>query len=300
MHVSLSHCCCFTLKKFVFNSLSNTLNGKYIQVKKILELLKDLSTNCAQIDSELQKVESQLTDFDPYSKDIDLNQRVIDQIHNKLNNYKSEIQKINKSLDEFEEFIAPEITTHLKDLELKVEKLFDRLEEHNRAFKMAKTIRSDYLYNIEKVLCWINDTDEKIKSQYTEPLEYKVSIHNSCQERVSVTEWFETANRSGQSIIESTHDEPETLNIRQNLDQTRERLSQVFALLDEQKSIIDNVVDAWSKFMELYQIIVNWATEKKIFVGQELRLNHQQEAQLKLNEYSVSHQISCLHFERKH
>jgi nesprin-1 len=275
----------------LFNSLSNTLNGKYIQVKKILELIKDLSTNCAQIDGELQKVEHQLTEFDPYSKDIEQNQQTIDQINNKLTNYKNEIQKLTKSLDEFEEFIAPEITTHLKELELKVEKLLDTMEEHNRAFKMAKTIRSDYLYNAEKVHCWINDTEEKLKCHYTEPLEYKVSIHNSCQERPSVTEWFDTANKSGQSIIESTQDEREALNIRQNLEQTRERLNQAFALLDEQKIIIDNVVDAWSKFMELYQIIINWATEKKIFVGQELRINNQQEALVKLNEYSVSRKM---------
>lgn len=257
-------------------------------MKKILELIKDLSTNCAQIDDELQKVEQQLTDFDCYSKDIDQNQNTIDQINNKLNNYKHEIQKLNKSFNEFEEFIAPEITTHLKDLELKVEKLLDTMEEHNRAFKMAKTIRSDYLYNIEKVHCWINDTEEKLKSHYTEPLEFKVSIHNSCQERPAVTEWFDTASKSGHSIIESTQDQRESQNIRQTIEQTRERLSQVFALLDEQKTIIDNVVDAWSKFMELYQIIINWATEKKIFVAQELKLNNQQEAQVKLSEYSVS------------
>lgn len=261
-------------------------------MKKILELIKDLSTNCTQIEGELQKVEQQLNEFDPYSKDIDQNQQTIDEINNKLSNYKHEIQKLNKSLDEFEEFIAPEITNQLKELELKVEKLLDTMEEHNRAFKMAKTIRSDYLFNTEKVHCWINDTEEKLKSHYTEPLEFKVSIHNSCQERPSVSEWFDTASKSGLSIIQSSHDERESLNIRQNLEQTRERLNQVFALLDEQKAIIDNVVDAWSKFMELYQVIINWATEKKIFVGQELKINNQQEAQVKLNEYSVSRTCS--------
>jgi hypothetical protein len=40
--------------------------------------------------------------------------------------------------------------------------------------------------------------------------------------------------------------------------------------------------------MELYQIIINWAAEKKIFVNQELKIHNQQEAQIKLNEYSVS------------
>lgn len=264
------------------------MNGKYIQVKKLLELTKDLSSNLTQIEAELVKVEKQLVDFDPFSKDIDQNQLTIDQINNKLNNYKSEIKKLNKSTDELQEFIAPEITSQLKNLELKVEKLLDTMEEHNRAFKMAKTIRSDYLFNTEKVHCWINDTEEKLKSHYTEPLEIKVSIHNCCQQRPSVTEWFEMANKSGQSLMQSNQDEREINNIRQNLENTRERLQQVFAHLDEQKIIIDNVVDAWSKFMELYQIIINWASEKKIFVGQELRLNRQEEAHLKLNEYSVS------------
>lgn len=264
------------------------MNGKYIQVKKILELIKDLSQNCTQIEAELQKVEQQLAEFDPYSKDIDQNLHTADQINNKLTNYRNEIKKLSSSLNEFEEFIVPEVKQNLKDLELRVEKLLDMMEEHNRAFKMAKTIRSDYLYNTEKVHCWINDTEDKLKSHYTEPLEYKVSIHNSCQERPAVSEWFDTACKSGQSIIESTHDEHEALIIRQNIEQTRERLGQVFTLLDEQKIIIDNVVDAWSKFMELYQIIINWATEKKIFVSQELKINNQQEAQTKLNEYSVS------------
>lgn len=253
-----------------------------------MELIKDLSVHCSQIDGELQKVELQLADFDPYSKDIGQNQEAIDQAKNKLNNYKAEIQTLNKSLDEFEEFIAPEITKQLKDLELKVEKLLDTMDEYNRSLKMARTIRSDYLFNTEKVHCWINDTEDKLKCHYTEPLEYKVSIHNSCQERPSVLEWFDTANKNGQSLIYSMQDEREALIMRQNLEQTRERLNQVFVSLDEQKTIIDNVVDAWSKFMELYQIIINWATEKKIFVGQELKINNQQEAKVKLNEYSVS------------
>lgn len=277
----------------MFHRLSNTLNGKYIQVQKILKLIKDLSTNLSQIDSELQKVELQLAEFDPFSKDIDQNQQAIDQINIKLSNYKSEILKLNKSLDEFEEYIAPEITTYLKSLELKVEKLLDTMEENNRAFKIAKTIRSDYLYNTEKVLCWINDTEDKLKSHFSDPLEYKVLIHKSSQERPTVSEWFETANRSGQNIIQSTRDESEAINIRQTLEQAHERLTRVFVLLDEQRMIIDNVVDAWSKFMELYQVIVNWAMEKKVFVGQELKLNNQQEAQDKLNEYSVCH---CFRF----
>ena len=265
------------------------MNSKYIQLKKLLELLKDLSTNCEQLEGELKKIEQELTEFDPYSKNIDQNQHAIDQISNKLNNYKQEVHKLNKSVDEFEEFIAPEINKRLKDCELNLEKLVNTMDEHNRAFKMAKTIRSDYLFNTEKVHCWINDTEEKLKGNYTEPLEYKVSIHNSCQERPSVTEWFDAASRSGQNLIAQTQDQREAQNIRQNLEQTRDRLSQVFNLLDEQKNIIDNVVEAWSKFMELYQIIINWATEKKIFVGQELKINNQQEAQVKLLEYSVSY-----------
>lgn len=256
-------------------------------MKKILELIKDLSQNCAQIDTELQKVEQQLTELDPYAKDIDQSQHTIDQINNKLTNYRAEVKKIANSLDEFEEYISPEIIKHLKDLELKIEGLLDKMEEYNRAFKMAKTIRSEYLFNMEKVQCWITDTEEKLKSHYTEPLEYKVSIHNSCQERPLVREWYDTAAKNGQSLIESTQEESEAFSIRQNLEQTRERLGQIFTLLDDQKTIIDNVVDAWSKFMELYQIIINWATEKKIFVNQELKINNQQEAQTKLNEYTV-------------
>jgi len=252
-----------------------------------LELIKDLSKNCAQIDTELQKIEQQLTELDPYAKDIDQNQHTVEQIHNKLSNYHNEIKKIANSLSEFEEFISPEIIKHLKDLELKVEGLLDKMEEYNRAFKMAKTIRTEYLFNMEKVHGWIIDTEEKLKSHYTEPLEYKVSIHNSCQERPLVTEWYDTANKNGHGIIESTQDESEAFNIRQNLEHTRERLGHIFTLLDDQKTIIDNVVDAWSKFMELYQIIINWATEKKIFVNQELKINNQQEAQTKLTEYTV-------------
>lgn len=252
-------------------------------------MIKDLSTNCSQIESELKKIEEQLEEFDPYLKDIDRNQQTIDQITNKLSKYKKEIQKLGENLDELEQYIAPDVTKYLKDLNLKVEKLLDKMDEHGRQFKMAKTIRSEYLLNTEKVNCWIRDTEDKLECHYTEPLEFKVSIHNSCRERPSVEEWMNTADKNGHSIIESTKDEREKQNIRQNLDETADRLRQVFALLEEQKLIIDNVVDAWTKFMELYQIIINWATEKKIFVGQELKINNQQEAQIKLNEYTVSH-----------
>lgn len=258
-----------------------------MQVKKILELLKDLSTNCSQIDSELQKIEQQLAEFDPFLKDTDQNQHTLNQINNKLSNYRAEIRKLQNSLEAFKEFISPEVSQILKDLELKAERLFDTMEEYNRAFKLAKTIRSEYLLNTEKVSYWINDTEEKLKSHYTEPLEYKVSIHNCCQERPTVSEWFDIARKNGIDILQSTHDDQEAQAIRQNLDHIQERLGHVYGLLDEQKTIIDNVVDAWCKFMELYQIIINWAAEKKIFVSQELKIHNQQEAQTKLSEYSV-------------
>lgn len=252
-----------------------------------MEILKDLSTNCANIEAELEKIERDLSAFDPYNKEIDRNQQSIDQISNKLNNYKAEIHKISKSLADFKEYIAPENTNQLKNLELKVEKLVDTMEEKKRQFKIAKTIRDDYLYNIEKVNYWINETDGKLKSHYVEPVEFKIFLHNLCQEKPTVTEWYSTAQKSGQSIVEQTRDDKEISQINGHLAQTKERLDQVFVLLDEQKEIIDNVVDAWTKFMELYQIIINWASEKKIFVGQELKFNKIQEAQSKLNEYSV-------------
>lgn len=276
------------LSFFFFNSLSNTLNDKYLQVKKILELLKDLSINCTQIENELQKIEQQLAEFDPFLKDIDQNQHSINQINNKLCNYRTEINKLQNSLEPYKQFISPEVIQSLKDLELKAERLFDTMEEYSRVFKQANTIRSEYLHNTEKVNYWINDTEDKLKSNFTEPLEYKVSIHNSCQEKSNVSEWLDIARKNGLEILQSTRDEHEAQNIRQNLDQIQERLRHVFGLLDEQKIIIDNVVDAWSKFMELYQIIINWAAEKKIFVSQELKIHNQQEAQTKLNEYSVS------------
>ena len=257
-----------------------------------MELIKDLSTNCANIEAELEKIERDLAAFDPFCKEIDQNQQTIDQINNKLSNYKAEIHKINKPLADFKEYIAPEITDQLKTLELKVEKQLDTMEESNRQFKIAKTIRSEYLYNLEKVHCWINETEEKLKSHYIEPLEFKIFIHNLCQEKNTVSDWFENAKKSGQSIIESTRDAQEIINIKTILEQTKERLNQVYAQLEEQKVIIDNVVDAWSKFMELYQIIINWASEKKIFVGQDLKFNNIQEAQTKLAEYSVRNRPS--------
>ena len=264
------------------------MNGKYIQVKRILEIIKDLTANSAQIESELQTIEQQLVEFDPYSKEIEQNQQTIDQISKKLNIYRNEIQNISKSFVEFEEFIAPEYINQLKELELRVEKLLDKMEEQNRNFYMAKAIRNEYLINTEKVHYWINNTEERLKNHYIEPLEFKKYIHNSFQERPTVAEWFDVAIRNGQSILQSTHDQREVSQIQNTLEHTREQLNHVFALLEDQKSIIDNVVDSWSKFMELYQIIINWASEKKIFVGQDVKLNNQYEAQLKLNEYSVS------------
>jgi nesprin-1 len=264
------------------------LNGKYIQAKKILEFIKDLSQNCIQIDSELQKVEENLTQLSQYPKDCDQNQHAVDEINDKLQNYSAEIKKLLGSLRDFEEFVTPEVATHLKNLELKVEQLQDRMEEYERAFKLARTVRNEYLLNIEKIHYWINDVEEKFKSHYNEPLEYKIAVHKSVQEKPSVVECYDVAKRSGQTIIESTQDENEAFMIRQTLDDTKSRLEHVFKLLDDQKTIIDNVVDAWTKFMELYQIIISWAFEKKIFVGQELKINNQQEARAMLNEYSVS------------
>lgn len=272
----------------LFLRLKSAINGKYTEAKKNLETIKELTANLNLQDIELQKIEKSLTEFDPYSESIEQNQQTLDLIATKLNN-KNLIQKINESL---EEICTPELATALKNLELKVEKLSETMEIHQRAFENAKALRREYLFNTEKVQHWINVTEDKLKGHFIEPLEYKISIHNCCHERAPVSEHFENACKSGQLLMQFIQDPNEVLLIKQNLEETRNRLTQVFLLLDEQRTIIDNLVDAWSKFMELYQIIINWASQKRIFVGQEMKLNNLKEAHVKLIEYSVRYLIS--------
>lgn len=74
--------------------------------------------------------------------------------------------------------------------------------------------------------------------------------------------------------------------VQNTIDQLAQQLGQVRSWLDEKKQQVGDSLDAWTRFMNLYQIVMTWVAEKRAFIEEPLDLKTLHETRQKLNDYS--------------
>lgn len=98
---------------------------------------------------------------------------------------------------------------------------------------------------------------------------------------------MQKAGKLGQTIIELSKDKAEEDTIRKTLEALESELNQVKNLLNQLRQEIGDSLDAWERFVTLYNIVLAWLTEKKNFLEQPLHFESLPEVKQKLNDYSV-------------
>lgn len=180
-----------------------------------------------------------------------------------------------------------DVAQELTSLELLSERLQGAMEEKDREFKRAKTVRTDYLTGVDIIQNWIQNAEIRIQDRSTEPLQLKETLNKIHQEIVGVQDRLENVKQNGQIIIEKSRNEDEKVLIRTTVEQLSQQLDQLRAWLDDKKHQVGDSLDAWTRFMNLYQIVMSWAAEKKTFLASPLNVVTLHEARQKMNEYSV-------------
>lgn len=226
----------------------------------------------------------------------DQNQKQIEQTINKLKlSVDSVVQKESKDLIKTtqtqylkqQNLIPADIVQEITSLELLTERLSGTMEEKDREFKRAKTIRTDYLNGVDTIQSWLQNAELRIQDRTLEPLQLKEILHKIHQEIGGIQDRMETVKHNGHMIIEKSRKDDEKELIQSTIDQLTQQLNQIRSWLDEKKQQVGDSLDAWTKFMNLYQIVMTWATEKRTFISESLTITTIHHARQKMNDYSV-------------
>lgn len=161
------------------------------------------------------------------------------------------------------------------------------MEEKDREFKRAKTIRTDYLTDVEEVQRWIQQAETKIQDRSIEPQQLREHLQQIQSELGGVMDRLERLSKNGRTIIEKTKDEEEKALVQKTIDNLTEQLQQVRSWLEEKKAQVGDSLDAWQRFLSLHQQVLAWLAEKRTFLEEPLKLTTLHEARQRLHDYSV-------------
>lgn len=262
-----------------------------MKIKKDQEDLEKIIKSISDIQDNLNRLIEDITELHVFGS----NQQKIEQELNKITKRVEENIKKSKTLItttkqkyiKEQNLIPSDIEQELNSLELLSESVQGAMDERNREFKRAKTIRTEYLSGVDEIQSWLQKTELKIQDRTLEPLQLKEILNKINQEIGGITDRLEAVKKNGQVIIEKCRNDEEKILIQTTIEQLQQQLDQVKSWLDEKKQQVGDTLDAWSRFMSLYQIVMTWVADKKNFMEEPLHLTNLQQTRQKLNDYSV-------------
>lgn len=254
------------------------------QLDGLLEIISNLHN---QINLFTEKI----ADLCVYGYDQHAIEREIDELNLNINRVNDDsynlIQQIQESYTKQQGFIPIDIAQELNTLELARENMRRIMTDKEREFKRSKTVRSEYLNGVEHVHIWVQQTELRIQDRSSEPARLKGAINDIQQELTTIYEKVDTIKQCAIIIVDNSRSNDEKILIRTTVDQLEKQVEQIRTDLEEKKHHLHDSLDAYARFMKLYEIVMKWASEKREFIDVSLNVTTLTEARQKMNEYMV-------------
>lgn len=238
---------------------------------KFNSLLEEIQTVHA-FDENIAKIEKHLQDLDRQVKDT-------------VTEAKTLISTTKELYLKKQNLVPSDIDQEFTALELLSERVQGNMESKQKEFKRAKTVRTDYLAGVDEIQRWLMQAEMEVQDRTLAPAQMKELLHRINQEITGIYERFTMVKTNGQLIIDNCRNSDEKVLVQTTLDQLAQQLGQVRSWLDEKKQQVGDSLDAWTRFMNLYQIVMSWVAEKRVFLDQTIELKTLPEARSKLNDY---------------
>lgn len=272
---------------------------------RLLEHLKEKQT---KTDRDLDEIEAALSKLSDKKQSLnELNAKVVNfyvfgenlrQTEKELNNLRSVVQAavretknlvndIKNGYIESQQIVPSDVSQELTVVELLSEDLLNKMEDKDREFKKARTVRTEYIADVEEVQNWIKEAELKVRDRSIEPQLLNEHLHQIQSEIGNITDRLEKLIRNGKTIIEKTRDEEEKKMVQSTIDTLTNQMQQVKSWLEEKKQQVADTLDAWQRFLTLYQAVLTWVNEKRAFLKEPLQLSTLQESRQKLHDYNV-------------
>lgn len=272
--------------------LVGSLREKSKKAEEDLEELENLENEIERLRKSLNESRDLATNLYVFGADQDLTENEVDQLKSHLENLVDSAKKFSgktKARYQVSQQLVPtDLSQHLTALELCAEASAQAMDEKQREFKRARTTRSDYLTDVDEVQAWVRQAEIKVQDRSVEPIALRESLRQIQNELGPVTDKLERLTRNARVIIDNTRDDNEKEFIEKTVNDLNEQLGQVKSWLDEKRQIVGDTLDAWQRFLTLYDAVRAWTEEKKQFLTEPLKLSTLIQARQRLHEYSTA------------
>lgn len=274
-----------------FYRLTDVIHEKEQKTRKDLDDIEEIFRNITDIQDRINQLQEELGDLYVFGE----NQSQIEQNLLQVNKSIDEVIRDSKRLikqtqDKYtveQNFVPADIAQELTTLEFHTEQLHAAMDDKNREFKKAKTVRTEYLTNVDAIQSWLQNAELRIQDRTMEPLQLKETLNKINHEIGGIQDRMENVKQNGQLIIEKSRSDEEKELIQTTIDQLTQQLNQVRAWLEEKKQQVGDSMDAWTRFINMYQMVMSWASEKRLFVAQPMKITTLLETRQKQNDYAV-------------
>lgn len=196
----------------------------------------------------------------------------------------------DKKYSAVEQSVPSDLAQALSSLELLTETLNNAMDEKDREFKRARTVRYDYGKDVDDVQSWLQKAELQIQDRTLEPEAHKERLQQLQSEIGPIGDKLERLTKNGKTIIENSQDDSEKDLIRSTIDNLTDHMAQVKSLLEDKKQKVGDSLDAWARFFALNEAVRQWVETQREFLAQPLYLTTLQQTRQKLSEYSVCRQ----------
>lgn len=261
------------------------------QVDKELAHFDELLETISNLHSQINLLAEKITDLYVYGDDQGAIQTELDQFEGNVNEVCGDsqtlTQQIQESYSKQQGFVPTDISQELKSLELAAENLKGIMADKDREFKRAKTVRSEYLTGVDFIQVWLQQAELRIQDRTLEPVRLKEIITDVQKELATIYEKLDTVKQCAIIIADNSHSDDERRLIQNTVDQLDKRIEELRTELEEKKHQLHDSLDAYTRFMKLYEIVMRWAAEKRQFIDNSLNVTTMAECRQKMNEYMV-------------
>lgn len=272
-----------------FCRLNDTLREKEQQVSKDLEEIEQVFRRISQLQDKLNALHEQLQSVHVYDEHIAQTEQLLitlnSQVHQAAEESKSLVAQTTALYQAKQNQLPNDIAQEFTALELLAERVQVTMETKEKDFKRAKTVRTEYVAGVDEIQRWLLQAEVQVQERSLTPTQMKELLQRINHEITAIYERFTLVKTNGQLIIENCRNSEEKTLVQTTIDQLAASLAQVRGWLDEKKQAVGDSLDAWTRFMNLYQIVMSWAAEKRTFIDQTIELRTLPEARNKLNDY---------------
>ncbi|GFY40257.1 nesprin-1 [Trichonephila inaurata madagascariensis] len=264
------------------------IESKLKQVQEENEAMKNLEEQITVIRDKIHKIEERIKLIDCYIDDLDAVDKTMTEVREEVTTITETVRTVTtetkESFREKNYSIPDTITKTLSSLELLSEATTTILEDKEREYKKARTIRLEYTEALDAVVAWLQKAQEQLQDKSNLPEVALECINVLISEVLPVKSKLDSVRRNGLLIAESTRSATEKQIIQNSITSLEDQMCKVESWLYEREVQLKEAVNALRQFLESQNFVQTWIQKVESYLQLDTEILSLQDAKQKLSD----------------